>query len=336
MTASEAGTRGTTLRARVRARARRATPEPLLERLRLLLARRLEARVRRSAATRGAALVLHAVEPRAGNRDHEIEPAMAVGELHAAVGYLARRYALVRAADMPAAARARRAGQPVPVAITFDDDLPSHREHAAPVLRRHGAVATAFLCATSEPFWWQLLQRAVDERAIAARALLPHVDPELVAAALKRRPAAIRRLAWAIEELAPAQRDRVRTVLGDALPEPPALLGPDGAAALAAEGWEIGFHTRRHDRLTSLDDDALRAALEPASESGARTLAYPHGKATAREADAARERGYVAAYTGAAAAFTERTDEHLIGRLQPDTATLGRFALQLARTLSTA
>ncbi|MBA3747243.1 MAG: polysaccharide deacetylase family protein [Solirubrobacterales bacterium] len=234
---------------------------------------------------------------------------------------------------MPAAARARRTGEPVPVAITFDDDLRSHREHAAPVLRRHGAVATAFLCSTSEPFWWQLLQRAVDERVIAADAL-PLIDAELVTAALERRPAAIRRLAWAIEELAPAQRDCVSTVLRDAVPTRPSMLGPDAAAALAAAGWEIGFHTRRHDRLTSLDDDALRAALEPASMSGARTLAYPHGKATVREAGVARERGYVAAYTGAANAFTEHTDEHLIGRLQPDTASLGRFALQLARTLS--
>ncbi|HEV2786836.1 MAG TPA: hypothetical protein VGV67_10635, partial [Solirubrobacteraceae bacterium] len=79
--------------------------------------------------------------------------------------------------------------------------------------------------------------------------------------------------------------------------------------------------------------DALRAALEPADAGGARTLAYPHGKAAGREARAARAAGYVAAYTGRNELFTERTDDHLIGRPQPDTDTLGRFALQLARAL---
>jgi peptidoglycan/xylan/chitin deacetylase (PgdA/CDA1 family) len=116
------------------------------------------------------------------------------------------------------------------------------------------------------------------------------------------------------------------------------MLGSQGAGALAAAGWEIGFHTRRHDLLTALDDDALRQALERGRQeaTGERplTLAYPHGKATAREARAAREAGYLAAYTGRAEVFNDRTDIHLIGRLQPDTATLGRFALQLARALS--
>jgi peptidoglycan/xylan/chitin deacetylase (PgdA/CDA1 family) len=110
------------------------------------------------------------------------------------------------------------------------------------------------------------------------------------------------------------------------------VLGPDGADALAAAGWEIGFHTRRHDLLTALPADELRAAIEPPA-AGARTLAYPHGKAAAREAAAARAAGYVAAYTGRAEVFTDRTDDQLIGRLQPDTATVGRFALQLAHAL---
>ena len=316
-------------------RARSAVPEPLAERMRLLLAGALEARVRRSSRVRGAALVFHAVAPRGGNPELELEPALAVDRLDGAVGYLARRYALVRAAELPAAARARRAGERVPVALTFDDDLASHREHAAPVVRRHGAVATAFLCGASEPFWWQLLQAAVDGRAIAADAL-PHVDAELVGAALARRPRAIRRLAKAIEELAPAQRDHVAAVLAHAAPVCPPLLGPDGAAALATDGWEIGFHTRRHDLLTTLDPAALKAALEPPAASGARTLAYPHGKAGHREAHAAREAGYVAAYTGRGEVLTERTDDHRIGRLQPDLATLGRFAVHIARALSAA
>ena len=307
-------------------------PEPLLERARLAEARRLESRLRRSAAIRGAAVVWHAVAPAAGGDPRlQIDPPLPAQRLDAIAGYLARRYTLVHAADLPAAARSRRTGERVPLAITFDDDLASHRDHAAPVLRRHGAVATAFLCGAGEPFWWQLLQLAIDERAIEARSL-DGVEPQLVAEALERRPRAIRRLAKAIEDLPAPRREHVTSALARAVPTGrPRLLGDDGAQELARAGWEIGFHTRRHDLLTALSDDELRAALERTG--GARTIAYPHGKAAAREAAAARAAGYVAGYTGRDEAFTERSDDHLIGRLQPDSATVGRFALQLARAL---
>lgn len=308
-------------------------PQPLLEQARLAEARRLERRTRRSPAVRGAALVLHAVAADDGDPLLEIDPPIASRRLEAAAGYLARRYRLVLAGDLPAAARSRRPGERVPIAMTFDDDLASHREHAAPVLARHAAVATAFLCGSDEPFWWQLLQVAVDTRAIAADTL-PGVDPQRVGAALERRPRAIRRLAKAIEELPATERDRVAVTLARAVETHPAMLGRDGARALAAAGWEIGFHTRRHDTLTALDDEALRAALDRAAADGAQTLAYPHGEATEREARAACDAGYVAAYSGRDEVFDAHTDTHLIGRLQPDTDTLGRFALYLARALS--
>jgi peptidoglycan/xylan/chitin deacetylase (PgdA/CDA1 family) len=299
----------------------------------------MERRLRRSPAVRGAAIVFHAVAPGAGDPELEIEPPVETRRLDAAIGYLARRYLLVRAAELPSVSRARKAGQPLPIAVTFDDDLPSHREHAAPALERHDAVATAFLCGARSPFWWQLLQIAVDTGAIAP-SRLPHVAGDLVEQAIERRPGAIRRLAKAVEGLAPEDRDDVARALEGAVPEDPPMLGPEGAAALAAAGWEIGFHTTGHHLLTTLGDDALREALErrPLGPQGAlpRTLAYPHGKATVREASAARGAGYVAAFTGYASVLTERTDDHLIGRLQPDTATLGRFALQLARALSVA
>jgi len=158
-----------------------------------------------------------------------------------------------------------------------------------------------------------------------------------VGPALRRSPGAIAALAKAIEDLSPAQRDAVRARLERAVDTPPALLSAQGAANLVAAGWEIGFHTRRHDLLTALDDHELRTALEDGREAlgpaPVRTLAYPHGKAGEREARAAREAGYVAAYTGRAEVLTERTNAHLIGRLQPDAASPGRFALQLARAL---
>ncbi len=318
-------------------RARGAVPEPLAERLRLLLAWLLEARVRKSAAVRGVALVFHTVGPVAGDRLRELDPPVQADRLDAAVRYLTTHYRPVRAAELPAMARDRRPGQPVPVAVTFDDDLASHREHAVPVFERNATVATAFLCGVSSPFWWQLLQCAVDELSIAADGL-PHVESELVAAALERRPRAIARLAKAVEDLDPGRRDDVLAALEQVVDAVPRPLGREGSAALAAAGWEIGFHTARHDALPALDDKSLREALVGGRDllpgAPVLTIAYPHGKATAREAAAARAAGYVAAYTGCAEVLTEQTDTHLIGRLQPDTTTVGRFALRIARALA--
>ncbi|HVF79935.1 MAG TPA: polysaccharide deacetylase family protein [Solirubrobacteraceae bacterium] len=324
--------------ARTAARRRAAQlPEPMLERVRLAEAWRLETRVRRSTLVRGVALVFHAVAPSGGDARVQLDPPLAAARLDAMVGYLAVRYRLVRAGELPQAASARRPRQPLPVAVTFDDDLPSHHELAAPILRRHGAVATVFLCGAHSPFWWQLLQVAVDTRAIDAQALAP-LPAALVEAALQRDPGAIAALGGAIEKLAPAQRDELVARLERAIGTPPPLLSAQGRIDLAAAGWEIGFHTRRHDLLTTLDDDALRVALDDGRQdlgAGAiATLAYPHGKAGVREARAARQAGFVAAYTTAGKVFTENTDAHLIGRLYPDTATVGRFALALARALA--
>jgi peptidoglycan/xylan/chitin deacetylase (PgdA/CDA1 family) len=317
--------------------ARAALPERLRERGRLMVAASLEARRRRSPAVRGAALVFHAVGHRGGDPETELDPPVDRARLDAAVAYLARRYALVTAAELPSAARTRKPGERLPIAVTFDDDLPSHVEHAIPVFQRHGAVATAFLCEARTSFWWQLLQVAIDTRAVTPGDL-PPLPANLVREAIERRPWAIGRLAKAIEELAPGDRDRVATALEERAPNPPRVLDPEGAAALVAAGWEIGFHTPGHYLLTTLDDDALDQALDrpqlgPSGTLPA-TLAYPHGKATAREAAAARRAGYSAAFTGYPFVFTEQTNEYLIGRLQLETSSLGRFALQLARSLS--
>ena len=314
---------------------RSAIPEPLKEQTRLLLASRMERRTRESALVRGAALVVHAVGPVAGDRAREIDPPLAASRLAEWVSYLSRRYELVRAAELPEAAAGRAPGERVPVALTFDDDLPSHLEHAAPVLAGHGAVGTVFLCGAEQPFWWQALQRAVDERALSADDL-PGIPGELTADALARRPWAIARLAKAIEELTPDRRATVALVLTRLASHVPAPLDLEGARALRDAGWEIGFHTRPHDVLLQLDDAGLARALDDGRErlpEPPRTLAYPHGKAGPREALAARDAGYEAAFTGVPEVFTESTDVHRIGRLQPSTKSLGRFALELARAL---
>ena len=312
-------------------RARATVPEPLREQARRLLARRLERKLRRSAAVRGAAIVYHGVAERAGDHRFEIDPPIARRGLEAAVAHLARNYSMVHAADLPQAACRRAPGEPIPVAMTFDDDLPSHLDQAAPVFERHGAAATVFLCGAEGPFWWQLLQAGLDEGSVDS---LPGLPPDLVSRARAREPGAAGRLAAEVERLPPGERDRLAEELHRAVTVRPPVLGRGGAAELAARGWEVGFHTRGHYLLSTLDEERLRQETEPPANGRARSFAYPHGKAGEREASAVGAAGYDAAYTGRAEPFTEATDPRLIGRLQPDTVTVGRFALQLARALT--
>jgi peptidoglycan/xylan/chitin deacetylase (PgdA/CDA1 family) len=108
---------------------------------------------------------------------------------------------------------------------------------------------------------------------------------------------------------------------------------------LAAEGWEIGSHTRTHPRLTQLDDHALRAELrdsraacERAVERPCRSIAYPYGDVDARVVAAVREAGYE---TGAALPARLYRPSVLawprIGIYHPDGR--GRFALKVSRVL---
>jgi peptidoglycan/xylan/chitin deacetylase (PgdA/CDA1 family) len=105
--------------------------------------------------------------------------------------------------------------------------------------------------------------------------------------------------------------------------------------SLAAEGWEIGSHTRTHPRLTSLDDesldDELRTSRGVCSEEvgvECNALAYPYGADDERVAEAARGAGY-----GVAASLPSRlTGSTLrwprIGIYRRDT--LPRFRLKVA------
>jgi peptidoglycan/xylan/chitin deacetylase (PgdA/CDA1 family) len=71
---------------------------------------------------------------------------------------------------------------------------------------------------------------------------------------------------------------------------------------LAAQGWEIGSHTRTHPQLTELDDDALadelrgsRDVCERALGLTCRSLAYPYGDMDDRVVAATLAAGYDAA-----------------------------------------
>ena len=300
-----------------------------------------------SSARAGAVLVYHRVGGRnGGNPSLEILAAVATGVFDRQLRHLRRHYRVVPAAELLEAVRARRRGQRFPVAITFDDDLASHVRDALPALNRAGLSATFFLGGHSlnepHPLWWEDLQRAVDERLVQADSL-PHVSETDLRAALERTPKAIFRVAAAIEGLDRMKRDEVAAVLRAAVGPPRVAeegLRPADVQALVAAGLAVGFHTLRHDALPTLSDTQLEQALRDGrdvldSVIGARldVISYPHGKADARVAAAARAAGYTHGFTTTRNPVTPETDPLLIPRISP-AMTAGKTALRLARAVA--
>jgi peptidoglycan/xylan/chitin deacetylase (PgdA/CDA1 family) len=269
-------------------------------------------------------------------------PALGSRPFEAQVRHFLAHYRLVPAGELVEAARARRRGQRVPLAITFDDDLRCHLDVAAPILERLGAPATFFVGGASadapHPYWWQLLQRALD------LGLSP--DDELLRPARERAgapaPALPRQLAAGVRLLPAPEREDLTAALLDRVggesPEP-GLRDAD-LRRLVGMGFELGFHTLRHPHLTLLDADGLTRALEDGrgrieAITGApvRIIAYPFGDVDERVARAAEAAGYTYGFTTERARLDSRTDPLLIGRFQPSYLSAGHTAMELARAV---
>lgn len=292
---------------------------------------------RASGTQRGAVLVYHGLAERTGN-PAEVLPAHGADLLDAHLSHLRRHYAVVDAAEISEAAAARRRGAPLPVAITFDDDLVSHVDVAAPVLERHDVQATFFLTGAgldrSAGFWWLRLQRLLDRGlSVSELAGIAGLAPDTPVDTLAQ-------LKLAIELLPPSKRDAADAELAREAGPDGALLGSPGVRRLVEAGHTIGFHTSRHYRLTTLDDDALAAAMGEGRQQLAEVagqdltlIAYPHGRADERIAGAARAAGFAFGFTTEWRAIGPRSDRHLLSRIEPPFASIGTFALQLAQHL---
>ena len=315
-------------------------PSPLKRTLGVPVGIAIERRLRATGLQCGIGVMYHRVGDPAGDPARELVPALGARLFESQLHHLARHYRVVRASELLDAVRARRRGERFPAAITFDDDLRSHAEVAAPILRRLGLVGTFFLSAASlespRSFWWERLQRAVD-RGVPLASVLPLSTADPVP------PTQIQRVAETlIRERTPAQRDALADeLLGLVGPDPPeAGMRTAELRALVDAGMEIGFHTHRHDYLPTLGDEALAQALtEGRSELAAlvdgelNTLAYPYGGTDRRVADAARAAGFESAFTTDLTTIDPDTDPMLIGRVEASFDSAGHFAMQLARVL---
>lgn len=281
----------------------------------------------------------HGIAADAGDPCREIVPALAFDVFRAQLRHVVRHYAPASLRALPNRMARRRRGDPAPVAITFDDDLGSHLEFAAPELDALGLPATFFLGAASieRPvwYWWQHL----DACSRHSPATLESVRVGLSRDWDWASEGDIHRLASKIEALSPDERDEVSARIAELsprAPEPP--LDGEAIRALAAGGFEIGFHTRAHYSLPTVDANALARQMRDGTEdvtqlAGARpaSIAYPHCRADARIAHAAREAGFeigVVCSTGPASADQ---DPLLLDRLNAWSPSPSSFALALAR-----
>lgn len=287
----------------------------------------------------GLALVYHGLTQSPGDPSRELLPPHGLAEFVQQVRTLKRRYRIVPASELLHATRTRRRGARLPVALTFDDDLASHVQLAAPVLRELGVPATFFLSGTANPSWWDDLQWALDRQRLTSSDL-PDIDANDVTGALQRKKGAARRVAATIERAAPNTlreiASRLRELSADRFD-----FGLQRADVRAlGETFEIGFHTVEHPLLTQLDDDALADALTTgrdrlAEESGRplRLLAYPHGKADARVVAAAGTAGYTVAFAGGGRPVLGRSEALNLPRWEPPRTAGAVFELAVARTI---
>ena len=281
----------------------------------------------------GVALVYHRVDDDPGEAEGHLAACHRRRVFEAQLRHLRANYRPVAASELLTAVERRRRGDRFAVAITFDDDLRSHVEVSSPALRGRGIPGTFFLNGSAAPFWWERLQSAYDA-GVPLRRFVPDLEPASAGAAahLELHTAAKR-----IELMPPARRDEVAALLGREVPERPDWAGLDAAdvSALARNGHEVGFHTRRHDRLPELDDEQLataitegRTELTEATGAPITSLSYPHGKADARVAGAALTAGYRYAYTTVREPVTPASDPLLLGRLEPSFISAGHLAVQ--------
>lgn len=295
-----------------------------------------------SRARLGFAVVYHRVDRDGDDPARAIVPAFPLERFEQDLLHLAAHYRPVLASELSDAILTRRRGGRLPVAVTFDDDLDSHARVAAPALVRLGVPGTFFLSGSADqPWWWDDLQRAVDGRHLRSGDLGPTIGPTLEPA-LAREPWALHRVARDIAALpAEQRRETARTLSAAVAALPPtARLAATDVRSLVASGFEIGFHTLRHEPLPGLDDEALgaalrdgRAELEAVTGRPLRTIAYPHGQADGRVAAAAAAAGFEAGYTTTAAAIGAAHDRLRLGRIPPAHVSLGHFATAAARAL---
>jgi peptidoglycan/xylan/chitin deacetylase (PgdA/CDA1 family) len=291
----------------------------------------LDALARCSARRWGVVIVYHRVGDPPGDPHTQLVPALASGLFRAQLALLRRRYTIVPAPELLAAASARRRFQRFPVALTFDDDWSGHVRVSMGLLAEAGVAATFFLNGSSlerpRRLWFEVLQEAYDRGALGPPAAIHAEAARIQALAPEQRRATIAQLCERLRGTQDADAD-------------PGLRAED-VRLLASAGHEIAFHTREHETLTTLADAELeralrdgRSELEAAAGAPLNAIAYPAGRADARVVERARAAGFSRGYSTVAQAVAPQSDPLHLGRVYPSSESTARLHLAIGRALA--
>jgi peptidoglycan/xylan/chitin deacetylase (PgdA/CDA1 family) len=275
-------------------------------------------------------LVYHGVAGQSGDHGRELSPTIGLPLFQAQLRHHRRRYRVVDLDALLPAVKSRRRGGRIPIALTFDDDLRSHVEIAAPALFDQGLPGTFFVCgdeqAVTRAYWWDAVQNAVDSGKELPPPLTNHRDPEAIAAVMLN--------------LTGTERDALTQELWSRVPNnAPRHLDASDIATMVAHGATIGFHTCGHRLLTACSDRELQdelsyglARLRQMSGQEVAAVAYPHGYADRRIATYARS-SFRIGTTVRSTPVTSASDQLLLERLEPSFLSLGDHALWIVRVL---
>ena len=236
--------------------------------------------------------------------------------------WLRRHFQVVSLSTAVARCARGEALPPRAVALTFDDGLKNVLDTALPILQRHGAPATCFVCTgyVGGDAW--LWMDAVNGLVLSAPG--PYLECDLGGrrrrfrlSAIAERERAAESIRSHLKRLGPGDRavaiEQLRA-LSVIPPQSPhwspgrhSLLGWDDLRALVAGGVEVGSHGQTHTVLSGLQPEAARHEIAESSarierETGqcCELFSYPNGTAhdfsTAHES-MLREHGYTAAVT---------------------------------------
>jgi peptidoglycan/xylan/chitin deacetylase (PgdA/CDA1 family) len=267
---------------------------------------------------RGVILTMHHVRPEsagafATNQLLEITPQF----LDAVLGHCrSQGYDLVSLDQVPSLL-AGTSSDRFFVALTFDDGYRDTLAHAMPVLARHGAPWTMFVCTgfaeRTAMLWWLELEAAI--RSLPAiRLELPDGVFAATLATTSQKMAAFDALYWRLRRLPEASMLATIATLAAqagndwrARVERLCLSWDEIVAVSGAPGVTIGAHTLTHPILSQLPEadareeiTASRARIAERLGQPIRHLAYPVGDSAAagsREVAMAKAAGFATAVT---------------------------------------
>ena len=251
---------------------------------------------RRLARTRALILTYHGV---ARGTDDLYVTRQSVDEstFDAQLAWLSRRFRFLGLSEIVNALEGQTALPDRGVVLTFDDGLRNVFQRALPILRKHRATATVFLCTEyvgRGPLWTDevnLLVMSADSKMLES----PFGDGgRYRLRGIAARERAAQRIRTAMKRLPPAARAsalrRLRRTCRpdggeiDVIPECHDVLSWDEVRALADAGIEIGSHGRSHTVLSALQGRAVREeillskeAIETQLQRPCAFFSYPNG-----------------------------------------------------------